>query len=83
MKHSTLSLLICIGGCFSACSPTNEKVNPLTQHEDEITNIIAEMTLEEKINMLHGKNIPDRLCPCSYMEHGNGIQIRRGNGCRS
>lgn len=46
MKHSTLSLLICIGGCFSACSPTNEKVNPLTQHEDEITNIIAEMTLE-------------------------------------
>ena len=118
MKHSTLSLLICIGGCFSACSPTNEKVNPLTQHEDEITNIIAEMTLEEKINMLHGKNmfssagicrrslrhsrrngtafmellafkhrfrhfLPDRLCPCSYMEHGNGIQIRRGNGCRS
>ena len=57
MKHSTLSLLICIGGCFSACSPTNEKVNPLTQHEDEITNIIAEMTLEEKINMLHGKNM--------------------------
>ncbi len=128
MKHSTLSLLICIGGCFSACSPTNEKVNPLTQHEDEITNIIAEMTLEEKINMLHGKNmfssagverlnipdievcrrslrhsrrngtafmellafkhrfrhfLPDRLCPCSYMEYGNGIQIRRGNGCRS
>lgn len=57
MKHSTLSLLICIGGCFSACSPTNEKVNPLTQHEDEITNIIAEMTLEEKIDMLHGKNM--------------------------
>lgn len=55
MKHSTLSLLICIGGCFSACSPTNEKVNPLTQHEDEITNIIAEMTLEEKINMLQRK----------------------------
>ena len=26
---------------------------------------------------------PDRLCPCSYMEYGNGIQIRRGNGCRS
>ena len=39
MKHSTLSLLICIGGCFSACSPTNEKVNPLTQHEDEITTV--------------------------------------------
>lgn len=57
MKHSTLSLLICIGGCLSACHSAPEKVNPLTQHEEEITHIIAEMTLEEKINMLHGKNM--------------------------
>ena len=57
MKHSTLSLLICIGGCFSACSPTNEKVNPLTQHEDEITNIIAEMTLEENKHAPRKKHV--------------------------
>lgn len=31
--------------------------NPLLQHEAEITEIIKGMSLEEKVNMLHGKNM--------------------------
>lgn len=57
MKNYTLWLLIFAGWYFSACNPTTEKVNPLTKHEKEITNIIAKMTLEEKVNMLHGKHM--------------------------
>lgn len=33
------------------------KVSPLLKHEDEITRLIAQMTLEEKVNMLHGKHM--------------------------
>ncbi len=56
MKQSTLALLICAGACFSACNQTPEKGSALLGHEDEITGIIAGMTLEEKVNMLHGKH---------------------------
>lgn len=31
--------------------------NPLLQHETEITTMISSMTLEEKVNMLHGKHM--------------------------
>ena len=34
-----------------------QQTNPLLQHEAEITEIIKSMTLEEKVNMLHGKNM--------------------------
>ncbi|MBQ0023643.1 MAG: glycoside hydrolase family 3 C-terminal domain-containing protein [Prevotellaceae bacterium] len=34
-----------------------QQSNPLLQHETEITDIIKSMTLEEKVNMLHGKNM--------------------------
>ncbi|MBR2162184.1 MAG: glycoside hydrolase family 3 C-terminal domain-containing protein [Bacteroidaceae bacterium] len=41
-----------IGGAAYA-----QQTNPLLQHEAEITEIIKSMTLEEKVNMLHGKNM--------------------------
>ena len=31
--------------------------NPLMDHEEQITQIIATMTLEEKVEMLHGKHM--------------------------
>lgn len=34
-----------------------QQTHPLLQHEAEITEIIKGMTLEEKVNMLHGKNM--------------------------
>ncbi|MCR4766015.1 MAG: glycoside hydrolase family 3 C-terminal domain-containing protein, partial [Bacteroidaceae bacterium] len=34
-----------------------QQTDPLLQHETEITEIIKSMTLEEKVNMLHGKNM--------------------------
>ena len=48
----SLSLLV-------SCSPQKEqpKGSLLLCHEDEITEIIGQMTLEEKVNMLHGKNM--------------------------
>ncbi|MCD8310282.1 MAG: glycoside hydrolase family 3 C-terminal domain-containing protein [Prevotellaceae bacterium] len=57
MKQSTLALLICVEVCLCACNQTPEKVSALLGHEDEITGIIAGMTLEEKVNMLHGKHM--------------------------
>lgn len=40
-----------------AGSAKAQQTNPLLQHENEITEIIKGMTLEEKVNMLHGKNM--------------------------
>lgn len=57
MKNRTSILLACAVICLSACTSAGEKDNPLTAHEKEITGIIAGMTLEEKVNMLHGKNM--------------------------
>lgn len=43
---------------LSACTPQpKEKISPLLQHENEITGLIARMTPEEKVNMLHGKHM--------------------------
>lgn len=44
---------------FTGCADkgAETKVNPLLANEDKITEIISGMTLEEKINMLHGKNM--------------------------
>ena len=39
------------------CSMNAQQTTPLLQHESEITDIIKSMTLEEKVNMLHGKNM--------------------------
>ena len=42
---------------MASCTQQPVQQNPLLMHEDEITEIIAGMTLEEKIEMLHGKNM--------------------------
>jgi len=50
----TLSLL---AACFIFGAAQAQQTNPLLQHETEITEIIKNMTLEEKVNMLHGKTM--------------------------
>ena len=62
MKHLSLAwtLLAAAGITFSACQSqqaSSPKGNPLMAHEDEITEIIAGMSLEEKVNMLHAKHM--------------------------
>ena len=53
MKKTILLLAaFFIGGAAYA-----QQTNPLLQHEAEITEIIKSMTLEEKVEMLHGKNM--------------------------
>ncbi|MGX8683409.1 MAG: glycoside hydrolase family 3 protein, partial [Bacteroidales bacterium] len=53
MKKSFILLAACLisGTAFA------QQTNPLLQHETEITEIIKSMTLEEKVNMLHGKTM--------------------------
>lgn len=61
MKHSilTLTLVAGMGITLTACQQpaSTEKPNPLLAHEDEITEIISGMSLEEKVNMLHAKHM--------------------------
>lgn len=54
------TLLSAVAGAFMLAScnaPQPERVSALMQFEDEITEIINQMTLEEKVEMLHGKNM--------------------------
>lgn len=53
MKKSFLML----AAFFLTGAASAQQTNPLLQHEAEITEIIKGMTLEEKVNMLHGKNM--------------------------
>ena len=46
---------LCLTACQSEVKDTTP--HPLMQHEDEITQIISTMTLEEKVAMLHGKHM--------------------------
>ncbi|MDR1004767.1 MAG: glycoside hydrolase family 3 C-terminal domain-containing protein [Prevotellaceae bacterium] len=48
-------ILIVSAACTTGQKP--EKVSALMGHEEEITALIARMTLEEKVNMLHGKHM--------------------------
>lgn len=63
MKQTSVSFgltsLLLMAGAVSCTTNTNEpaKENPLMAHESEITEIIAGMTLEEKVEMLHGKHM--------------------------
>lgn len=50
-----LSLIIAIALFF--LSANAQQSNPLLKNEARITEIIKSMTLEEKVNMLHGKNM--------------------------
>ncbi|MCQ2213242.1 MAG: glycoside hydrolase family 3 C-terminal domain-containing protein [Bacteroidaceae bacterium] len=51
------TIAIMAGLLLMNCSMNAQQTNPLLQHESEITGIIKSMTLEEKVNMLHGKNM--------------------------
>lgn len=53
MKLRT-TILAALAFCMSA---TAQQSNPLLRNEEKITEIIKGMTLEEKVNMLHGKNM--------------------------
>ena len=53
MKKSILGVAVLL--TFGTASA--QQTNPLLQHEAEITEIIKSMTLEEKVNMLHGKHM--------------------------
>ena len=51
----TLALALLVGG-FSACNNLSPQ-DRLTVNDDKINDIIAQMTLEEKVEMLHSKTI--------------------------
>lgn len=53
MKLRTI-ILAALAFCMSAAA---QQSNPLLRNEEKITEIIKGMTLEEKVNMLHGKNM--------------------------
>lgn len=61
MKKGIKLTAIVGAALLAACSPAKQaeetKVSALLQHEDSITKIIEQMTLEEKVNMLHGKTM--------------------------
>lgn len=63
MKQTSVSFgltsLLLMAGAVSCTTTPNEPVkeNPLMAHESKITEIIAGMTLEEKVEMLHGKHM--------------------------
>lgn len=68
-------------------SANAQQSNPLLKNEARITEIIKSMTLEEKVNMLHGKNmfssagverlgIPD-------LEYADGLVCHVGTPCCS
>ncbi len=51
------TLTIVAALAFSTLTFAQTQKNPLLRHEAEITEIIKGMSLEEKVNMLHGKNM--------------------------
>lgn len=60
MKHVD-KLISALGvALLTACAQKateSAPVSPLLQNEDKITDLISQMTLEEKVNMLHGKHM--------------------------
>lgn len=63
MKNNILAILAStvlastVTSCTPSADPNSASHNPLMDHEAEISQIIEGMTLEEKIEMLHGKNM--------------------------
>ena len=58
-KQILCATTACALSLLVACAPKTEqpKESQLLKYEDKITEIISQMTLEEKVNMLHGKNM--------------------------
>ena len=57
MKQITFGAMLLASLALTSCQKEVKQTHPLLMHEDEITEIIAGMTLEEKVNMLHGKHM--------------------------
>ncbi|TQV75959.1 glycosyl hydrolase [Exilibacterium tricleocarpae] len=57
MKNFKLIYLIFCLTIFSGCSPNTIRQSSLLQYDAKINHIIRQMTLEEKIAMLHGKHM--------------------------
>lgn len=61
MKKLMFGAVTALSLGFVSCTGTGETGqtlhNPLMDHEEQITQIIASMTLEEKVEMLHGKHM--------------------------
>ena len=57
MKSIKLSGIAIIAVLLSACSEKKVTQSALLQHEAQIDSLIMQMTLEEKINMLHAKHM--------------------------
>lgn len=57
MRQITFGAALLASFALVSCQKEVKQTNPLLVHEDEITEIIAGMTLEEKVNMLHGKHM--------------------------
>ena len=56
LKGITASMMV-VAMCFTTTALAQTRRSNLLDHESEIDNIIKGMTLEEKIDMLHGKNM--------------------------
>ena len=56
LKGITASMMV-VAMCFTTTALAQTRRSDLLDHESEIDNIIKGMTLEEKIDMLHGKNM--------------------------
>ncbi len=56
MNYKQISLIICTIIFFSCTRETNHK-SALLKYDPQIDTIISKMTLEEKVNMLHAKNM--------------------------
>ena len=60
MKHVNKLISVLGVALLTACAQKateSAPVSPLLQNEDKITDLISQMTLEEKVNMLHGKHM--------------------------
>ncbi|MDR0940355.1 MAG: glycoside hydrolase family 3 C-terminal domain-containing protein [Mediterranea sp.] len=57
-RTNKLIAMACLIALAAACTrQPAEKASALMAHEDEIARLIDQMTLEEKVNMLHGKHM--------------------------
>jgi beta-glucosidase len=57
MKSFNLLFIVAIAASLGACSEKQAAQSALLQHEAQIDSLIMQMTLEEKINMLHAKHM--------------------------
>ena len=57
MKSFKLLFIVAIAASLGACSEKQAAQSALLQHEAQIDSLIMQMTLEEKINMLHAKHM--------------------------